>query len=105
MSSHFWLIYIIFIDIVYKNIVFLAVNLIINNWKPNKLEVGTNLVEAACLRRGLDKAYLPEFGVGTHIEGFVFGLGGVSAWDNGLADIDSAGLVFAEPIERLINKA
>ena len=105
MSSHFQLIYVIFIDIVYKNIVFLAVNLIIYDWKPNKLEVGTNLVEAACLRRCLEKANIPKFGVVTRFEGFIFGLGGVGALDDCLSDVDSAGLVFAEPVERLIDQA
>ena len=32
-------------------------------------------------------------------EGFEFSDGRVGAWDNGLADIDPAGLVFAEPIQ------
>ena len=103
MSRHFRLIYIAFIDIVYKNIVFLAINLIVYDWKPDKLEVGTNLMEAPSLRSDLDKAYLPEFWVGTCFEGFVFGLGGVGSWDDRLANIDLAGLVFAEPVERLID--
>ena len=38
-------------------------------------------------------------------EGFVFGLGRVSAGDDGLADVDSAGLVFAEPVEGLVDLA
>ena len=38
-------------------------------------------------------------------EGFVFGLGRVGAGDDGLADVDSAGLVFSEPIKRLVNLA
>ena len=38
-------------------------------------------------------------------EGLVFGLGRVGAGDDGLADVDPAGLVFAEPIKRLVNLA
>ena len=67
--------------------------------------MGTNLVESAGPRGGLNKAYLSKFGVGTCFEGFELGLGGVGAWYDGLAHIDSAGLVFAESVERLIDEA
>ena len=46
-----------------------------------------------------------KVGVDAGFEGFVFGLGRVSAGDDGLADIDSAGLVFAEPVEGLVDLA
>ena len=38
-------------------------------------------------------------------EGFVLGLGRVGAWDDCLADVDPARLVFSEPIEGLVNVA
>ena len=43
--------------------------------------------------------------MGTCFEGFVFGLGGVGAWYDGLSHIDSAGLVFAESVEGLVDQA
>ena len=105
MSGHFWLISSIFIDIVYEYFVFLAINLIIQDWKPDKFEMGTDLVETAGPRGGLNKAYLTEFRVGTCFEGFELGLGGVGAWYDGLAHIDSAGLMFAESVEGLVDHA
>ena len=42
-------------------------------------------------------------GVGAGFEGFEFGHGGVGAGNNGLADIDPAGLMFAESVEGLID--
>lgn len=42
-------------------------------------------------------------GVGAGFEGFEFGQGGVGAGNNGLADIDTAGLMFAESVEGLID--
>ena len=42
-------------------------------------------------------------GVGTGFEVFEFGHGGVGAGNNGLADIDTAGLMFAESVEGLID--
>ena len=50
MSSHFGLISSVFIDIVYEYFIFLAINLVIYDWKSNKFEVGTDLVEASGLR-------------------------------------------------------
>jgi len=66
--------------------------------------VGTDLVKSTGLRRGLDKADLPEFRMGTGFAGFKIGLGGVGAGDDGLADVDAAGLMFAEAIEGLIDQ-
>ena len=43
--------------------------------------------------------------MGTCFEGFVIGLGRIGAWYDGLAHIDSAGLMFAESVERLIDRA
>ena len=43
--------------------------------------------------------------VAAGFEGCVLGLGRVGAGDDGLANIDSAGLVFAEPVERLVDHA
>ena len=104
MSRHFRLISSIYIDIVYKNIIILSINLIIYDGKSDKFEMGTNLVESASPRGGLNKAYLTEFWVGTCFEGFELGLGRVSAWYNGLSHIDSAGLVFAESVKGLVDQ-
>ena len=95
MSGHFRIISSASIDIVYEYLIFLAINLVIYDWKPNKFEMGTDLVEASGLRRRLYKAYLAEFRVGTCFESFELGLGWVGAWDDGLPHIDSAGLMFA----------
>ena len=54
MSGHFRLISSCFIDIVYKYVVWLPVDLIIKDWAADMLEVGTDLVEAACFWGGLD---------------------------------------------------
>ena len=43
--------------------------------------------------------------MGTCFESFELGLGGVGAWYDGLSHIDSAGLVFAESVEWLIDQA
>ena len=67
--------------------------------------MSTDLVEPACLWGGLNKAYLCKTGVGTSFEGFELGLGGVGALDDGLSHIDSAGLVFAESVKRLIDQS
>ena len=41
----------------------------------------------------------------TCFEGIELGLGGVGAWYDGLSHIDSAGLMFTESVERLIDQA
>ena len=41
--------------------------------------------------------------MGTCFESFELGLGGIGAWYNGLPHIDSAGAMFAESVERLID--
>jgi len=66
--------------------------------------VGTDLVEAAGSRGGLNKTYLTELGMGTGFAGFELSLGGVGAGNNGLADVDAAGLVFTETVEGLIDQ-
>ena len=43
--------------------------------------------------------------MGTGFAGIERGLGGVGAGDDGLADVDAAGLMFAEAVERLIDQA
>lgn len=45
------------------------------------------------------------FGVGASFDGFEVGGGRVGAGDNGLANIDAAGLVFAKTVERLVDDA
>ena len=99
------LIYIFFIDIVNKNLVILSIYLIIYDRKPHKFEVGTDLVESAGLRSCFNEAYLSEFGVRPCFEGFERGQGGVGARYNGLSHIDSAGLMFAESVEGLVDHA
>ena len=61
--------------------------------------MGSNLVEAAGFRGGFHEANFFMVGVEPGAEGFEFGKGRVSAWNHGLADIDFAGLVFAESIQ------
>ena len=41
----------------------------------------------------------------TCFECFELGLGGVGAWYDGLSHINSAGLMFAESVERLVDEA
>jgi len=43
--------------------------------------------------------------MGTCFEGFELGLCGIGAWDDGLSHINSAGLVFAESVEGLVDQA
>ena len=105
MSIHFMLIYIFFIDIVNKNLVILSIYLIIYDRKPHKFEVGTDLVESAGLRSCFNEAYFSELGVRPCFEGFELGLGRVGAWDYGLSHIDSAGLMFTETVEGLVDQA
>jgi hypothetical protein len=98
MSGHFRLISSFFIDIVYKYIIWLAVDLIINDWAADMLEVGSDLVKAACLWGGFDQADLTECGVGTGFDCFVLGLGWVGACDDSLAHVNPAELMFPESI-------
>jgi len=105
VSCHFRLISSIFIDIVYKYIIRLAVDLIIHDWASDMFEVGADLVESTCLWGGFDQADLAECGVGTGFDCFVIGLGWVGACDDSLAHVNPAELMFSEPIERLINGA
>ena len=105
MSSHFRLISGIFIDIVYKYIIWLAVDLIINDWASDMFEVGTDLVKSTCLWGGFDQTDLAECGVGTGFDCFVLGLGWVGACDDSLANVNPTELMFPEPIEGLIDDA
>ena len=105
MSGHFWIISSIFIDIVYKYIIWLAVDLIIHDWAADMLEVGSDLVKAACLWGGFDQADLAECGVGTGFDCFVLGLGWVGACDDSLSHVNPAELMFPESIEGLIDEA
>ena len=105
MSRHFRLIPSIFIDIVNKDIIWLAVDLIINDWATDMFEVGTDLVESTCSRGSFDQTDLAECGVGTGFDCFVLGLGWVGACDDSLAHVNPAGLMFSETIEGLIDEA
>ena len=105
MSSHFWLISSIFIDIVNKDIIWLAVDLIIHDWASDMFEVGTDLVKATCLRGSFDQTDLAQCGVGTGLDCFVLGLGWVGACDDSLAHVNPTELMFPEPIEGLIDDA
>ena len=104
MSGHFGLISSIFMDIVYKYIIWLAVDLIINNWASDMFEVGTDLVKPTCFWGGFDQTNLADCGVGTGFECFVLGLGWVGACDDSLAHVNPAELVFTESIEGLIDE-
>jgi len=92
-----------FIDIVYKNIIFFAVNLIVNNRVAEMVEMGPNLVKSAGFWGDFHKGDFAVLWVGAGGEGFEFGEGGVSPGDDCLADIDPAGLVFAEPVKGLVD--
>ena len=65
VAGNFHIIFGLFIDIVYEKLVIFTINLIIQHWKSDKFEMGTDLVQSAGPRGGLDKAYLAEFRVGT----------------------------------------
>ena len=105
MSGHFWLISSLFIDIVNKYIIWLAVDLVIHDWAADMLEVGSDLVESTCFWGGFDQADLAECGVGTSFDCFVFGLGWVGACDDSLAHVNPTELMFSESIEGLIDEA
>ena len=103
MPGYFSIILSIFIDIVYKKLIILAINLVVEYRDPDKFKVCPYLVESSSPGGGLDKADFTEIRMDSCFHGFVFGLGGVGAGDDCLADIDSAGLVFAEAVEGLID--
>ena len=67
--------------------------------------MGSNLVEAAGFGGGFNQADRPVVGVGTSSQGFELGDGWVGARDHGLADIDLAGLMFAEPVQGSVDNA
>jgi hypothetical protein len=98
MAGRFLIIFSIFIDIVYKKLVIFAINLVIYHWKSNKFEMRSYLMEATGLGGSFHYADFPKIRVASAFQGFVFGLSGVGARDNGLADIDPAWLVFAESV-------
>ncbi len=105
MSGHFWLISSCFIDIVNKYVIWLAVDLIINDWATDMFEVGTDLVKATCLWGSFHYTDFAERGVGTGFDCFVLGLGWVGACDDSLAHVNPTELMFPESIERLIDEA
>jgi hypothetical protein len=94
MSSHLWLVSRIFIDIVNKYIIWLAVDLIIHDWAADMFEVGTDLVKSTCLWGGFDQTDLARCGMYTGFDCFVFGLGWVGTCDDSLAHVNSAELMF-----------
>ena len=105
MSGNLWLISSLFIDIVNKYIIWLAVDLIIHDWATDMFEVGSDLMQATCLWGGFDQTDLADCGVGTGFGCFVFGLGWVGVWDDSLAHVNPAELMFSESIEGLIDEA
>ena len=105
MSGHFRLISSFFIDIVNKNIIWLAVDLIVHDWASDMFEVGTYLVEATCSRGSFDQTDLTHCGVYTGFDCFVLGLGWVGACDDSLSHVNPAELMFPESIEGLIDDA
>ena len=66
-------------------------------------KVGADLVESPCFRRCFDKADFSMFGVVDRAEGSELGDSWVGAGNNGLADINFAGLVFTESVQRGID--
>ena len=105
MSGHFWLISSIFIDIVYKYIIWLPVDLIIHDWATDMLEVGSDLVESTCLWGGFDQADNAEYGVVAGFDCFVLSLGWVGVCDDSLAHVNPAELMFPESVKGLIDEA
>ena len=105
MSCHFRVIYGSFIDIVYKDIIWLAVDLIIHDWASDMFEVGTDLVKATCLWGSFHKTDLTNCWVGTGFDFLVLGLGWVGACDHSLAHVNPTELMFPEPIEGLIDES
>ena len=98
MSAYFSSILKIFIDIVNKIFIFFAIYFIIQYWETYVVQMGSNLVEAASFGGGFNQADRPVVGVGTSTQGFEFGDRRVGAGHHGLADVDQAGLMFAEPV-------
>ena len=92
-----------FIDIVNKIIVIFSVYFVVKDWKSDFFKVGADLVESPCFRGCFDKADFSMFGMVEGAEGFEFGHGWVGAGNDGLSDIDFAGLVFTESIQRGID--
>ena len=70
---------------------------------PKVVKMSPDLVESAGFWGGFHKRDFPMLRMGAGIEGFEFGHGGVGAGNDGLADINTARLMFAESVERLIN--
>ena len=103
MAPYFSIISIIFIDIVYEKLIIFTINLVIQHWEADEFEVCPYLVESSCPGGGLDKADFTVIRMNSCFHGFVFGLGRVGAGDDRLADIDPAGLMFAEAVEGLID--
>ena len=103
MSFSFWLIFCIFIDIVNKILIIFSIYFVIQNREAEIVEMGPYLVEAARFWGSFDKADFAVFRVGPGAEGFEFGDRGVGAGDDGLPDIDPAGLVFPQPVEGLVD--
>ena len=104
MSGHFRLISSFFIDIVYKDIIWLAVDLIIHDRAADMLEVGTDLVKATCLWGSFDQTDLADCGVVACFDCFVLGLCWVGVCDDSLAHVNPAELMFSETIEGLIDE-
>ena len=66
-------------------------------------EVGSDLVETTCFWSGFDQTDLANGRVVTGSNCFVLGLCWVGVGNDCLANIDLAGAVFAQSIERLID--
>ena len=105
MSSHSRLISSSFIDVVNKYIIWLSIDLIIQDWAADMFEVGTDLVKSTCFWGGFDQTDLARCGMYSGFDCFVLGLGWVGACDDSLSHVNPAELMFPESIEGLIDEA
>ena len=105
MSAEFSSIFRNFIDIVYKIFIFFAVYFVIQDSETEVVKVDADLVKAPGFWGGLHQADFAVFGVVTGPEGFEFGDRRVGPRHHGLANVDSAGLVFAEPVQGSVDNA
>lgn len=103
MASYFIAFFIIFIDKVNKIFIIFTVYFVIQDRKSEMVKMGADLVEAARFWGSFDKADFAVFRMGPGAEGFEFGDRGVGAGNDGLADIDPTGLVFAEAVKGLVD--
>lgn len=96
-------IFIVFNDTVYEIFIIFAINLVVEDGITKVVEVGPDLVEPSGFWGCFHEGDFTMFGVVPGAEGFEFRKGRIRTGDHGLADIDPAGLVFAESVQGLID--